>query len=296
MQPLLHVDQPLTLLDAKVENAGETSARVSFTAGGDVTVTPGASFIGDLSVDIADMRSIDPGVYHDVVSLWAPGDATAREKAELVRESFRGAGTRPFTQDRATLTVVDPMRVDMCNIAFHGIHQQMPLPPATDTIGSDYFLMHLVHKARLPGVLHNRHIVNFHTAERKTEAGFAAYQTRLVKFFLSMHFLHDVYARMAADGDRLLDEKSAVRVHRITGFIRSSLRLSDDANVRKLDVLDAAYRRLGGRYARFADSLRPRRAALLAGARQDMADFAFLAEAWPELVRAARTATAGVSR
>jgi hypothetical protein len=43
-------DQPLTLLDAKVENAGESAARVSFTAGGDVTVSPGASFIGVVSV------------------------------------------------------------------------------------------------------------------------------------------------------------------------------------------------------------------------------------------------------
>ncbi len=43
-------DQPLTLLDAKVENAGASAASVRFNPGGDVTVVPGSSFIGVVSV------------------------------------------------------------------------------------------------------------------------------------------------------------------------------------------------------------------------------------------------------
>ncbi len=185
----------------------------------------GSSFVGELSVDIGEIRGLDPEVYYDVVSLWAPDHWSDEQKRELVDDSFRGAGTEPFTGDRATLTLVDPMRVDMCNISFHGVHEHVPLPPATDTTGSDYFLIHLVHDAALPGVLHNRDIVNYYTAERRTDAGFIAYQTRFVKFFLSMLYFHHVYERMAAAGETLLDGQGHVRASVISALARESVTL-----------------------------------------------------------------------
>ncbi|WEO94678.1 DUF6271 family protein [Streptomyces sp. FXJ1.172] len=248
----------------------------------------GASFIGELSVDIAEMRRLDPGVHHDVVSLWAPGHWPEERKRDLVEESFTGAGSAPFTGDHSTLTVVDPMRVDMCNIAFdRAVYERVPLPPATDTIGSDYFLLHLVHDAGLPGILHNRHIENFHTPERRTDTGFSAYQRRFVKFLLSMLYFHDVYDRMAAEGDRLLDDHRQVRAGRIVEFLRASTGLDRAENVWRLDRVDTAYRKLGGRYAVFAGRLAGERAQLLDQAASDIEDYAHLAEAWPALVRAA---------
>ncbi|WP_399141127.1 DUF6271 family protein [Streptomyces sp. NBUA17] len=249
----------------------------------------GSSFVGELSVDIARIRDADPAVYHDVVSLWAPEEWSAEQKRALVEESFAGAGTEPFTADRSLLTVVDPMRVDMCNIAFHGpsVSERVPLPPARDTIGSDYFLIHLVHDARLPGVLHNRNIVNYYTGERRTGPGFLAYQTRFAKFLLSMLYFHFVYDRMAAAGDTLLDAHGRVRPAAVAALARESTGLDTAENVRRLDALDTAYRRLGGRYAEFADHLAGRRARLLDEARDDMADFAVLTEAWEGLVAAA---------
>ncbi|WP_399890901.1 DUF6271 family protein [Streptomyces sp. BBFR51] len=250
----------------------------------------GSSFVGEPSVDIAQIRDADPGVYHDVVSLWAPEGWSAEQKRELVEESFTGAGTHPFTADHSLLTVVDPMRVDMCNIAFHGdtITERVPLPPARDTIGSDYFLIHLVHDARLPGVLHNRNIVNYYTGERRTGPGFLAYQTRFAKFLLSMLYFHFVYDRMAEAGDALLDEHGRARPAGVAALARESTGLDTAENVRRLDALDTAYRRLGGRYADFADLLAGRRARLLDEARGDMADFALLTEAWEGMVAAAK--------
>ncbi|MFT2016111.1 DUF6271 family protein [Streptomyces sp. 796.1] len=251
-------------------------------------VLVGASFVGELSVDISEIRDLDAEVYQDVVSLWAPTDWSAEQKRELVAESFTGAGTEPFAGDHALLTVVDPMRLDMCNISFHQVHERVPLPPATDTIGSDYFLMHLVHDAALPGVLHNRHIVNFYTKERRTDAGFAAYQLRFAKFFLSMLYLNAVYAAMAEAGGALLDGAHQVDAERISQLVWESTRLDTVENATRLDVLDRSYRRLGGRYAAFADAIAPRRQQLLDEARHDMEDFARLIDAWQPLVEASR--------
>ncbi|MGV9279281.1 DUF6271 family protein [Streptomyces sp. NPDC003730] len=250
----------------------------------------GGSFVGELSVDIARIRDADPGVYRDVVSLWAPEHWPADRKRELVEESFTGAGTAAFVRDHALLTVVDPMRVDMCNIAFHGatVSERVPLPPARDTIGSDYFLIHLVHDARLPGVLHNRHIVNYYTGERRTGPGFLAYQTRFAKFLLSMLYFHHVYDRMAEAGDALLDEHGRARPAAVAALARESAVLDTAENVRRLDALDAAYRRLGGEYADVADHLAGRRERLLDEARGDMTDFALLTEAWEGMVAAAK--------
>ena len=248
----------------------------------------GGSFVGEMSVDIEEMYRIDPEVYYEVVGLWAPFDWSAEQKREFADDSFRGAGAETFSVDHATLTLVDPMRVDMCNIAFHGVHEAVPLMPATDTIGSDYFLIHLVHDATLPGVLHNRNIVNFYTGERRTDPGFAAYHLRFAKFFLSMLYLNFVYERMEQAGASLLDSSNAVKPAMIVDLLWESSRLDPAENVQRLDILDRAYRRLGGRYAEFAGVLAERRDRLLDEARRDIEDFALLSDAWPAMMRAAK--------
>lgn len=145
-----------------------------------------------------------------------------------------------------------------------------------------------MHDAGLPGVLHNRHIVNFHTAERRTDAGFVAYQTRFVKFLLSMLYYHVVYDALARAGDTLLDERGHVRACAVAGLVRESAGIDPADNHERLRRLDTAYRQLGGRYADFADQLGRRGDRLLDEARGDMEDFALLTEEWERLVRAAR--------
>ncbi|HZN17474.1 MAG TPA: DUF6271 family protein [Micromonosporaceae bacterium] len=255
---------------------------------GKPVVLVGGSFVGELSVDIADIRERDRAVYHDVVSLWAPGDASDEEKAALVEESFAGAGTEVFTGDHSTLAIVDPMRVDMCNIGLFQVHEDIPLLPATNTIGSDYFLIHVVHKSGLPGVLHNRNIVNFHTDERKTGPGFAAYHLRLTKFFLSMLYLHFIYRKMEAAGGSLLNGEHRVCPAKIVDFVRESTWLGKEENVARLHHLEHAYRRLGGRYTGLADALAARGQSLLQEAQRDIEEFALLIEAWQPLVSASR--------
>ena len=251
----------------------------------------GGSFVGELSVDIGEIYELDPEVYHDVVSLWAPGHWSPERKRELVGESFRGAGTEPFVRDYALLTVVDPMRIDMCNISFdRGVYERVPLLPARDTIGSDYFLMHLVQSAGLPGVVHNRNIVNFYTAERRTDAGFHAYHLRFAKFFLSMLYLNFIYERMEQAGSSMLDRQECVRPDAVAGLARLSAGLDRTANVERLRVLDYSYRRLGGRYAQFAELLAARGPQLLDEAQADIEDFALLTELWESLVRASKPA------
>ncbi|WP_372671786.1 DUF6271 family protein [Amycolatopsis kentuckyensis] len=234
----------------------------------------GASFVGEMSVDLGEVR--DHAAYYDLVGLWAADDVPEAEKRALVEESFTGSA--PFTGDWSELAVVDPMEVDMHNISFHGLHERIPLPPATDTIGSDYFLIHVADKARLPGVRHNRHIVNFHTPERKTDAGFLAYQLRFAKFILSMYHLHFVYRRMTDDDPAT-----------IAAIVRESACQDRKPNEAKSFRLERAYRELGGRFTLVADEIRDGRDRLLTEARQDVEDHATLIDAWARLVEAART-------
>ncbi|MFC4034857.1 DUF6271 family protein [Streptomyces polygonati] len=288
--PVFPVQHELMSLGRRAaEAAGAVSETALDARHQDKTVSMvGGSFVGEMSVDIEEMYRIDPGLYYEVVGLWAPFHWSAERKREFADDSFRGAGSEAFTRDRSTLTLVDPMRVDMCNIAFHGVHEEVPLMPATDTIGSDYFLIHLVHDATLPGVLHNRNIVNYYTGERRTDPGFMAYQLRFAKFFLSMLYLNSVYAAMEHAGEALLDDRGRVRVAAIVELLRQSARLDDAENVQRLDALDRAYRGLGGRYARFAESLAGQRERLLDEARRDIEDFALLTETWSAMIRASR--------
>ncbi|MGW6391065.1 DUF6271 family protein [Streptomyces sp. NPDC055103] len=249
----------------------------------------GGSFIGEMSVDVAEIRRLDPAVYEDVVGLSVPDDCPEIWRRHLIDESFRGAGTAPFTGDRTTLTSVSPTRVDMCNIGFvREVYGRVPLPPATDTVGSDYFLIHVVQDAQLPGVLHNRHIINFHTAERRSDTGFLAYQRRLAKFFLSSPYFNAVYARMSAAGAELLDPEGLVRASVVAGFVRDSTRLDPVGSAERLDVVDRSYRKLGGRYAEAADVLAAERERLLDEARADMEEFALFIDAWSPLTRSAK--------
>jgi hypothetical protein len=251
-----------------------TENRLDPSLRGGTVAMVGASFVGEMSVDLGEVR--DHEAYYDLVGLWAADMISKEEKCALVEESF--TGSEPFTGDWSELAVVDPMKVDMHNISFHGLHERIPLPPATDTIGSDYFLIHVADKARLPGVRHNRHIVNFHTAERKTDAGFLAYQLRFAKFILSMYYFHFIYRRMTDDDPAT-----------IAAIVRESARQDRKPNEVKSVRLERAYRELGGRFTLVADEIRDCRDRLLAEARQDIEDHASLIDAWARLVEAART-------
>jgi hypothetical protein len=298
-RPVFPIDQELLGVGRRageVAASGLVSESMLEPAQTDRTVViAGASFIGETSVDISEIEQLDNDVYHEVVSLWAPSGWTEEQRRELVSESFRGAGLTPFAQDHSVLGRVDPMRIDMCNIAFHrDAYERVPLLPALDTIGSDYFLMHAIYDAGLPGILHNRHIVNFYTAERRTDAGFAAYQLRFVKFFLSMLYLNFIYERMGDLGRALLDEQGRLRSSAIVELAGESAKLDTAENRWRLKTIDRCYRRLGGRYAVFADSIALRGAGLIERARTDIEEFALLTEVWQPLVHAARATAAAL--
>ncbi|MGW7096637.1 DUF6271 family protein [Streptomyces sp. NPDC054874] len=288
-EPVFPLHQELTYLGQRADDVRESATRSKLPPGtGSRRVTmAGGSFVGEMSVDVAEIRDLDPDTYRELIGLSIPEGYPEIWRGHLIDESFRGAGDTAFDGDRTTLAPVSPMRVDMCNIALdHEVYRRVPLPPATDTIGSDYFLIHLLHDARMPGVQHNRHIVNFHTAERRTDDGFLAYQLRFVKFLLSKAYLNAVYARTAAAGDALLDAEGHIRAPEVAGFVRDSTALDRASGAHRLDVLDDAYRRLGDRYKTVADVLVERRSRLLDEARDDMADFALLMDHWEALTRA----------
>ncbi|MFJ9458967.1 DUF6271 family protein [Kitasatospora sp. NPDC101447] len=252
-------------------------------------VLVGGSFIGELSVDVGEIRELDPAVYHDVVGLWAPPLWSEEDRNAVVEASFSGAGAEPFTADDSVLGVPDIWHVDMCNIALdRRVYELLPLLPSTETIGSDYFLSHVVLDAGLPGVVHNRHIVNYYTPERRTGPGFVAYQLRFVKFLLSMLYLYPVYGEMMDLGGALLDDRHGLRVEPILDSVRRSAHWDRSRNEHCLDVLDRSYRKLGGKYAELADVVAGRRQRLLDEAQQDVERWAVLIEAWAALVAAAR--------
>ncbi|MER5888199.1 DUF6271 family protein [Streptomyces sp. NPDC001941] len=289
--PVHPLHQELAFLGERADRAKEraTSSRLDPASAHLPVALVGGSFIGEMSVDLDEIRTLDPAVYERVVTLSVPDDHPSLWRARLVADAFRGAGTEPFTADRTTLGRLAPTRVDMCNVALgREVYASLPLPPARDTIGSDYFLLHAVHGARLPAVLHNRHIVNHHTPERRTGDGFLAYQVRLAKYFLAVPALHAVHTGMAARGTALLDAAGHLRTSAVTDLVRDAASGDPAAGARRLDVLDRAYRALGGRWARAADHLAGQRADLLAGARADMEDFAVLLDAWPALTGASR--------
>lgn len=296
-EPVFPLHQELSYLGQQADDVRRSATRSKLAPGsGDRRVAmTGGSFVGEMSVDVAEIRDLDPDTYRELVGLSIPEGYPEIWRSHLIDESFRGAGTTSYDGDRTTLAPISPMRVDMCNIGLdHEVYRRVPLPPATDTIGSDYFLLHLVHDAKLPGVQHNRHIVNFHTEERRTDAGFLAYQVRFAKFLLAKTYLNTVFARTAAAGDALLDAEGHIRASAVAGFVRDSAGLDRADVARRLDVIDRAYRRLGGRYTAVADTLADHRSRLLDEARDDMADFALLIDHWEALARA--SAESGLGR
>ncbi|MEU9045454.1 MULTISPECIES: DUF6271 family protein [unclassified Kitasatospora] len=247
------------------------------------------SFIGELNVDISEIHELDPAVYRDVVRLWTPPVWSEEDRDAMVDVSFKGAGAEPFGTDHSVLGVPDIWDVYMCNIALdHRAYEVLPLLPSIETIGSDYALLHAMVHSRLPGVTHNRHIVNYYTSERRTGAGFVSYQMRFVKFLLSMLYLYPVYGGMIDLGRGMLDERHGLKVEPILGLVRGSVDWDRAGNEHCLDVLDRSYRKLGGKYAELADVVAGRRRQLLDEAQEDAERWVVLMEAWAALVAAAR--------
>ncbi|MER7707105.1 DUF6271 family protein [Kitasatospora sp. NPDC097605] len=247
------------------------------------------SFMGELNVDIGEIRELDPEVYRDVVRLWTPPVWPDEDRDAMVDVSFKGTGTEPFTADHSVLGVPDIWDVFMCNVALdHRGYEVLPLLPSVRTLGCDYALLHSLVHAKLPGVVHNRHIVNYYTPERRTGAGFVPYQMGFVKLLLSMLYLYPVYGGMIDLGPKLLDEQYRLKVEPILELVRGTIDWDQAGNEHCLDVLDRSYRKLGGKYAELADVVAGRRQQLLDEAREDARRWAVLIEAWAGLVAAAR--------
>jgi hypothetical protein len=254
-----------------------------------------ASFIGEMSVDIAEINQKSPSIYHDVVKLWSEKGASTSQQEILVNESFKGAGTSSFKGDIATLGQVDPMLVDMCNISFHGIQEAVPLPPATDTIGSDYFLIHLTYHSQLPSVVHNRHIENFYTPERKTDEGFAKYQRRFVKFLLSMPYLYHAYGQLAIAGpETLLNAENKINNIAVCKIIESSIDIDNEHCHFVFDEVIKNYQMLGGRFKQLTQLLIAEKDSLISQAKRDMEDYLYLSQHWPQLIHLSKTLTLSV--
>ncbi|MBV2155881.1 DUF6271 family protein [Kitasatospora sp. SUK 42] len=254
------------------------------------------SFMGELNVDIGEIHELDPAVYRDVVRLWTPPVWSEEERDAMVDVSFKGTDSEPFSADESVLGVPDIWDVNMCNIALdHRGYEVLPLLPSIETIGCDYALLHSLVHARMPGVVHNRHIVNYYTPERRTGAGFISYQMRFVKFLLSMLYLYPVYGGMIDLGRGMLDERHGLRIEPILDLVRGSVDWDRAGNEHCLDVLDRSYRKLGGKYAELADAVAGKRQQLLDEAQEDAERWAVLIEAWAPMVAAARAEGLGAA-
>lgn len=247
------------------------------------------SFIGELNVDIGEIRELDPAVYHELVKLWTPPVWPDEDRDAMVDLSFKGVGAEPFDTDESVLGVPDIWNVYMCNVALdHRGYEVLPLLPSTDTLGCDYALLHALVHSKLPGVVHNRHIVNYYTPERRVGAGFVNYQLRYVKLLLSMLYLYPVYGGMIDHGPGLLDEQHGLRIEPVLDLVRGTFDWDRAGNEHCLDVVDRSYRKLGGKYVELADVVAERRQQLLDEAQQDAERWAVLIEAWAPMVAAAR--------
>ncbi|MFE1320904.1 DUF6271 family protein [Kitasatospora phosalacinea] len=248
-----------------------------------------ASFMGELNVDIGEIKELDPEVYRELVRLWTPRNWSPEERDAMVEPSFKGVPDEAFDPDDSVLGPPDIWDVFMCNVALDRRgYELFPLVPALRTLGSDYPLLHALVHAKLPAVIHKRHIVNYYTPERRIGAGFVSYQLRYVKLLLSMLYLYPLYDQMVALGPELLDERHELKVDSLLEMVRGTVDLDRSSNEECLDEAERLYRKLGGKYAELADAVAEQRQQLLDEAREDAAQWAVLIEAWAPMVAAAR--------
>ncbi len=250
----------------------------------------GGSYVGELSIDLAPMAARDPDAVHELLAQWTPPRMPAAERRAFNNRMFLRRWHAPFQRDLARLTTADAdgAPVDMCNIAFHRIHEQVPLPPALSTIASDYFLVDLLRALALPVVQHNRAIDNYYTGERRTPEGSVDYQLRFVRFLLHMSAVHEVVERIERERGAFLEPGFRIAVPRLVSAIEDAVWAAREYNPRKLAIASACLARLGGVHAQVATIVGASRDELLADAERDVAQFARLAAAWPALVAAAK--------
>ncbi len=139
--------------------------------------------------------------------------------------------------------------------------------------------------------------MNHHTPERRTDAGFLAYQVRLAKFFLAVPPPAPCLRGHGRRGPSpARQHRRTPRTEAVTELVRANAQGDRAADIRRLDTLDAAFRSLESRWTEAANFLAERRADLLAEARADMEEFALLLEAWPALTRSSREQGPVISR
>lgn len=260
----------------------------------------GASYLGELSIDIGDMFTRDAAAAYQIVGKFAPSWLSEAERRAWVDASYLHTANRPFQAEHDTLGHGHSCLVDTCNISFHTVQNWLPLPPACDTVGTDYFLISVLNILRLPVVHHQRHIDNFYTPERRTESGFLAYQMRLVKYYLYMSWLHAAIARIDQAREHIIrpcTEAGLGAEPLAPGLVWYPARLwpclapqaeaLHQENRAKLEHLQNLFQSLGAPYSALAQQIQREQQALLNTCLADIHQHCRLMSHWPQLMQAA---------
>jgi len=279
--PIIH---ELRFLGSNNEAVNKLKSKVPLGSYRDIHLV-GGSYVGAWSMDVEGLYDKNRQAFYNSVGLCMPDQLSDHDKHTLVDELFVNRDVDVFQYDEIELGYANTAPIDMCNVSFWRIHQQLPVPNALDTIGTDYFLIAILQALEVPTVHHNRHIKNYHTARRKTESGFIDYQCRIVKFYLYMSYLYAICAEINGSNKNYVDDRITITAGVLSRIIKSIVtpqKLID--NKQKLQKIIDAYDAAGGSYQVLSKQLVREQDNLVQEAQNDMQLFAEWLDLWDVLI------------
>ncbi len=246
----------------------------------------GAGYIGEWSTELKELYDYSPELFYGHFCLTMP-DKEKEYVINWVNRHYFEENPKPFTSDKTELVARNGL--DIGNHALYRIFHELPVVPAKDVVGADYFHRQILLTLNLPSVYTNRHLVHFHTKERTTLEWFVKHQLRIVKYLAYRPYMHEFFRNIYKNKEKVFDNagsfnnpiiaESVFKASEIDNNHSRDLILRQSQLMKKVKI---------EKYQVLYKAIIEQKEPILEELKNDIKDFAFLIYKWKDIIYAAK--------
>jgi len=276
------LDLELKYLGKKLGPAGVVSPRASAPYLSDRIYMVGSGCVGDWSVDYEDLVEKNIESLYRLVQVSKPAMPYAEIKDYVDRKYVLGSREK---YERDFLSLKFESFIDVGNSSVFEVYNQLPVSPAVQTSGVEYFFHEVLGALKMPKLYHNRKTIHRYDSGRYDKDKANSYHLTKAKARCLAPLYASLYKTIAAEPGEYF-ESGVFNADKIS----DCLMLLADKNIRReqegiLTLMANSYTETGiTKYVEAAKYILSQKSAILEQSVRDVYNHALLTKEWPNLI------------
>lgn len=281
----------LSPLELELKFLGKKISEVKNDVSGTCNFSPddtvymvGGGYKGNWPLDYEDLVTINVESLYKLVHLGKPILSDEQNKDYVQRRYIYGS-EEVYQNDEVSYSVEN--FIDAGNFSLYKIFNYLPISPASETTGTDYFYHAILGKLHMPMIYHNRRVLHKHDPERYINQQMYSYHLRLVKSRCLVRCYTSLFKDMTANRNCYFEDNRFLAENLANQLIFISNKdLSEDQEY-VIDSMVDIYQKTGSaKYAELANFIKENKRTVIQQTPKDVYNYGILTKIWPDLIDA----------